>query len=502
VPEERTGDTLTGAITALLRDAQRQATTPRARDALRDGERRMSEPLRLAIAGRVKAGKSTLLNALLAEDLAPTDAGECTRIVTWYRRGDSPRVVLHPRSGPPRERPFDRSSGPVEVDLGTHTPDDVDHLDVHWPTQRLQALTLIDTPGLASIAQDVSAATTRALTDEDDRPAVADAVLYLLRHTHASDVRFLEAFHDDELAHGTPMNAVGVLSRADEVGSARLDALELADRVAARYQQEPRLQRLCPVVVPVAGLLAYGGVTLREQEYRALVTLADAPAAESAPLLLTADRFVRRPSSLRITQMEREHLLARLGLFGVRLSVELIRTGVTPSADRLADELVARSGLTRLRSVVLAQFTERSRILKARSALAVLASVVAGGEVREPDRLRARAEEIVSGAHAFVEVRMLNELRWGTITVPAARAAELERLLGGSGHSSWSRLGLPAQATPEELEAAAMDALARWRRVGEHPLSSRGLQRAAGVAVRSVEGVLAGLDPVRGGTTS
>ena len=44
---------------------------------------------------------------------------------------------------------------------------------------------------------------------------MVDAVLYLFRHTHASDIRFLEAFHDDELGRGTPLNAVGVLSRPD-----------------------------------------------------------------------------------------------------------------------------------------------------------------------------------------------------------------------------------------------------------------------------------------------
>ena len=39
---------------------------------------RLDEPLRVAIAGKVKAGKSTLLNALVGEQVAPTDAGECT----------------------------------------------------------------------------------------------------------------------------------------------------------------------------------------------------------------------------------------------------------------------------------------------------------------------------------------------------------------------------------------------------------------------------------------
>ena len=64
---------------------------------------RLDEPLRLAMAGKVKAGKSTLLNALVGEAIAATDAGECTRVVTWYVDGHAPSVALHPRDGgPPR----------------------------------------------------------------------------------------------------------------------------------------------------------------------------------------------------------------------------------------------------------------------------------------------------------------------------------------------------------------------------------------------------------------
>ena len=33
------------------------------------------------------------------EQVAPTDAGECTRVVTWYRDGTTPRIVLHPARG-------------------------------------------------------------------------------------------------------------------------------------------------------------------------------------------------------------------------------------------------------------------------------------------------------------------------------------------------------------------------------------------------------------------
>jgi tRNA U38,U39,U40 pseudouridine synthase TruA len=48
---------------------------------------RLNEPIRIALAGTLKSGKSTLVNALVGECIAPTDATEATRIVTWIRHG-------------------------------------------------------------------------------------------------------------------------------------------------------------------------------------------------------------------------------------------------------------------------------------------------------------------------------------------------------------------------------------------------------------------------------
>jgi hypothetical protein len=484
-------DPLTAAVADLLRAAAAQATGPESHAQLLDLSQRLTGPLRVAIAGKIKAGKSTLLNALLGEELAPTDAGECTMIVTWYQRGDHPQVTVHPVHGSAETAYYSRESGALEIDLAGRSPADVDRLEVAWPTSRLAEMTLVDTPGIASISTDLSARTLRVLTPEDDRPPAVDAVLYLLRHTHASDVRFLESFHDDDLAHGTPMNAVGVLSRADEIGSCRLDALEVAERVGQRYQAEPRLRRLCPVIVPVAGLLGHAAVTLREPEYRALATIAAAPREEGDQLLLTADRLGTRQSPIEVTEIERQHLLSRLGLFGVRLSVELIRREVVHSATDLSRELARRSGLDRLRTVLLRQFTQRSKILKAHSALTALESICRTGGCHHPDSLRAAAEQITSGTHAFEEIRLLDRLRTNALDVPARHVDELDRLLGGSGHDPASRLALADDPSSAEITAAALDALARWQRLAEHPLSSRTVQVAARGATRTLEGILA-----------
>ncbi|MCO1661170.1 dynamin family protein [Pseudonocardia humida] len=456
---------------------------------------RLDEPLRVAVAGRLKAGKSTLLNALVGERLAPTDAGECTRVVTWFRDGPASRIRMHPHAGPPIPLTVRRTDGALVIDLGDTPADALDRVVVDWPSQNLRATTLIDTPGIASLTVENSRRTVAFLDPDDETPSEADAVIYLMRHLHAADADFLETFRDGPdggVGRATAVNTVAVLSRADEIGAGRVDAMFSARAIAQRYRSEPAVRGLCQNVVAVAGLLAETGATLTQQEHRALAELARVPRAELDRSLLSVDRFLRdAPQAPDGAQgVDRAALLGRFGLFGIRLSTSLIRQGAgTPAA--LAAELVARSGLPELRTVLQVQFSERRDVLKARSALLALDGVLRR-DPRPEGRLVRGLERLLSGAHEFAELRTLGRLRAGAVGLPRPVAEEAERLLGDAGGAVTTRLGLPGDADPEAVRRAAGTTLQRWQRHAVNPMYPRPAADACRVVVRTCEGLLLG----------
>jgi hypothetical protein len=451
---------------------------------------RLAEPLRVAIAGRVKAGKSTLLNALVGQQLAATDAGECTRIVTWYVDGLTYRVGLYPREGPPRQVPFRRVDGSLDIRLDEMTAADVERLVVEWPAPALRTMSLIDTPGMGSTTTALGERTAALLTPEaelEGAPAEVDAVIYLMRHVHGEDVHFLETFLDGS-PDRNPGNTVGVLARADEVGHARPDALDVAGKIATRYAADPRIRALCRTVVPVAGLLASSAAALRESEYRMVEVLARAPDLDR--LLLTADRLLTAPTEVPLLPDERAMLLDRFGMFGLRLATRMVRDGEVDGAGALAAALAQASGLPLLRAVLADQFAARAAVLKARSALMGLEAVVrrfpppaASGLTREVERVRAEA-------HEFAEIALLDAVRSGTVRLSPDESSAAELLLGTAGTDARSRLGLAVEAGPEQIRKAAVDQHLRWQLRAEHPASPREVRQAARLLVRSCEGIL------------
>ena len=448
---------------------------------------RLSGPLRVAIAGRVKAGKSTLLNALVGERLAPTDAGECTRIVSRYQRGAGYEVVARLRDGRTEPLGFSRSEGSLDIRLGSLSESDIETIDVSWPTSALAEVTLIDTPGLASINDENSRRTREFLEADADRPSDADAVIYLIRHAHSTDIAFLDAFMDRSVTAASPVNAVAVLSRADEIGGGRLDAMESSARIARRYEADPQLTGLCAAVVPMAGLLAETGLTLREDEVASLRVLAATDDELLSTMLLSADHFCEISSSDLTVEIRRD-LLGRLGMFGVRLALQEMRSGRASTAATLGPILVEHSGLVELRRLVSRHFGPRARVLQARTAISSLRAL--SRAVRDLDpalsaEVDRELERIEVTTVEFAQVRGAHLISTGAVQVTPDERTELERIV--SGRSGPAVLGLADGASTDQIKSAAIAGISRWRTRAGDPLADPTTLEICDVAIRTLE---------------
>jgi hypothetical protein len=316
----------------------------------------------------------------------------------------------------------------------------------------------------------------------------ADGVVYLVRHLEAEQLAALSTATGSPTARGTGVNSMLVLSRADEVGAGRIDALQSAKQIA----RSSMLDDACAAfqsVVAVAGQLAYVGTTLQDNEFAALARLASVPRVELDRFLLSVDEFLADRFPVPLGQPERLSLLSRFGVFGVRLATTLIRTGCDTGL-KLSAQLVQRSGLTELRAAIDTHFVARGEVLKCRAALLALETVLLAEPHPHRERLAARLEQTMAGAHDFYELRMISSIHCGRTGLTDEVADEAFRLLGLYGTGVFERLGIDEETSEAEAFSVGAATLDRWRHVAEAADSSPAERAVARVVVRSCEGII------------
>jgi hypothetical protein len=479
---------LIASVRAIAADAARVVQRPDLQAMCNDTITRCDEPLRVAFAGQTKAGKSTLLNALIGERVAATDHAECTRMITWYHHGPAYSVTADLTDGTRTTLPFARLNGQLQLDLDRRSPDAIDRLSVTVPSRKLESVTLIDTPGIGSNTEFLHQRSLNFLA-ADDTASAADAVIYLMRHAHDTDVRFLEAIRDDTQMHPSPVHSIGILSRADEIGACRLDAMASARRIAARYTQHERLTPLVQRVLPVCGLLAESAATMTQHEFNLLTSIAAWPISDFEDASTSVDGFIAGPSDVSGGGPERTELLRRFGIYGTRLATMLLRSRQHHTAATLAAELTARSGLHDLTEQLDTVFSARSDLLKVRSALRVMNDVCA----QEPNTtmtVRRQLEQLQANAHELIELDLLVALRTETFQLTEGAIEDARRLLGENGTLAWQRVGASASEGADDLRRLGSEALERWTKRAANPLTRGATAALCSAVTRSCEALV------------
>jgi hypothetical protein len=464
--------------------------------------RRLDEPLRVAIAGRLKAGKSTLVNALIGRRVAPTEVGECTRIVTQFRYGTADRVDVVRRDGRRASLPLDEA-GMIPQRLGVPRQE-IAYVDVTLTSDRLRDLTVVDTPGLSSTNSSVSAGARRFLLagdpptagddpaggapvdddlDNDSAGAIsgAEAIIYVFTQAvRDDDLQALEAFRAvSARVAGNPINSLGLFNKVDKLVGGAADPWPVAGPLAT--EQAKVLRRVVSEVVPAVGLLAEtteaGRLTAGDCE--ALRVLAGLPVAQRELLLASVDLFTGRDCP--VDREQRERLLRLLDLYGIGFAIAQLTARPQLSSGDLVRMLMLASGFPRLRNTLDQAFRWRTDAIKAGWALSSLERLASHTELPADRELLRDAIERVLQQPEYHRLRLLEvaqQVSTGTVDLPEPMEQELTRL-ALSTDPRWI-LGLP-DAPADQLGAAALQAATRWRVyavAGGNPAQSRVAQVA------------------------
>lgn len=430
---------------------------PRTAAGLREVARGLAAPLRVAVAGRVSSGKSTLVNALIGRRVAPTGIGECTRLVTRFCYGPVDRIEVVFHTGRRRALPFDPAGMiPAELDLDLA---EVSHLEAYLTSALLRDLTVVDTPGLGSpdAGSDASVAAV----------AAAEAVLYVVTQSvRADDAQVLATFTAATAGRVGPVNAIAVLNKADTVAAESVpgsqgDAPTAAALLAARQAEilGPRVADVLPVIGLLAETTETGVFSTADAD--ALAALAGTDLATRAAMLLSADLFTTLPCP--VPAGTRARLLERLDLYGVGRALAALDANPQCSTGALRRLLREASRLDPLHARLSAVFRVRGDAIKAAAALASITTLIRDcPDPRHRGAMRGAVEALLARpeAHQLRLIEVLTQLGTAAVPMPPDLAGEVVRL-GGAGTVA-EQLGLCGRPRAE-LAACALERAGWWR---------------------------------------
>lgn len=175
---------------------------------------RLARPLSIAIMGEFSAGKSTFVNALLGETVAPMGVLPTTTTINVFRRGPGGGGRIHYRDGrvalvePDQVHAFLQGLDDTEAQR-------IRHVEIERTGSRMGDSAVIDTPGLNAL-DEYHERVAREFIDE------ADAVVWVFSATRggaASEASMLNELRE------SGRQVLGVLNKADTLDAQERDEL-------------------------------------------------------------------------------------------------------------------------------------------------------------------------------------------------------------------------------------------------------------------------------------
>ena len=323
----------------------------------------VNQPFNLAVVGRMKAGKSTLINGLIGRALTISDVEEATATLNWICHGlgkQEGEFLVQWKNGNAESRPLSdlvlwTGKSPEVLDRTR----DTSFLRLYADIPSLTEVQIIDTPGTGSAVEEHEIAkeflNPETISRSIEEGGKADAILYVIPPVgREQDEETLQAFSGCRLPNSGPYNSLAVIHKWDglEVDDPKSRAQEKGLRLLEQ------LQGLVADVIPVSGPLALAARAAPDIFFAQVLDAVEIDEKELRRRLKTAERWDSEPM---LATTRRGFPLPWVSF---RLLVRVLhRESITdPVAAR--QRCLEESGILELEKALQERFFSRQAILK------------------------------------------------------------------------------------------------------------------------------------------
>lgn len=492
---------LKSKLTNLLADASRMCAACDEGDTLckeiNELKERVNQPLRIAVVGIMKAGKSTFMNALIKDKLVYTGNEETTYTVSWFKYALKPSLTIVFKDNERlKDQPFsDLEKWTVRIRVKDNPRiNDVKYIEIYYPNEVLKTMELIDTPGLNSTYKNDAENTLKFLgitldkANELDKVTIkeasqADAIIYAFtRSAGSTDRDILNEFHGNSLTtSASPINALGVFTHSDIYWEAGINELptEIAKRVTDKTMKNSDMKRLLFTTLPVTAKVVEGLVSLTESDWQYLEQLKNIDQdilgdyLEFIPLFTskalndfenqTVREFIGEP-------MIRSRIISLLDGYGLYQVTNYLRKGLC--RNEIIEVLYEESGIKAVNNLVTSHFGNRAFLIKTqyiiqhlRSLCYKLNQISQNKGLKETYRyILDEIEHLESSEHAFQELKILQYYYNSLLAFENEEEfKEFMQITGENGKNCEAKLGVFQTKPIAELEEIARNKELFWR---------------------------------------
>ncbi|MBN2641690.1 MAG: dynamin family protein [Victivallales bacterium] len=326
----------------------------------------------VAVVGQMRVGKSTLLNAIIGTDLAPTGIAETTATVNCFRHGTGDRLNqfrVFWKDGNIEDVPLENTEKWVGQ---AENPAKTLRLDFFAESPFLTDVCIVDTPGTRATVDSHSTAVIDYISESLEQETLkeggkADSIVYVVNPVaRESDDELLKLFGEgSRLPGSSPYNSIAVVQKWEHLGP---DPLYEAKKKCEMIRRQ--LSEKVSEVFPTSGLLARCVAKLPLELWSKIVYLVLNSPEDVVNELLDGDDFFIDPiEGAALSELDREHLLQQIPWPALRFAILRVRFDHIQDGEALQQAILDASGVERLKNVLKKRFLSRAALIKSNGLL-------------------------------------------------------------------------------------------------------------------------------------